>query len=541
MRKLTRVSSKLVILSLVPLFTFSIIIFACIKISTDRHLHSQQMLETRLSQTQRLNLIIRTFTSNIIDTAHKARSGMTLWQNAQEQVSSGKKTIIQQWLAYKEGNITPEEDKLLQTMQPLYQDSLSGVEKIADFIDQKSSYSMSNYVDLQMYAVLEPFLLKLDQLVLLQKTLADEDSLVNSKLSTHTNQILLITVGVIDILILFLGWSIFKSIRNPLKHLQRIMINVERESNLSLRVELTTQDELGEIGQSFNEMMDRIVSFVETLANIGTTLDLATENTIAACQEAKKQVNSTQNELSNASVSVEQMNKAVEITQSHTESSIIVSKDADIHATQNFKVVKQSSGKIKQLAQAIGDSAHQMNTLREHSQQINSVLTVIKAVAEQTNLLSLNAAIEAARAGEQGRGFAVVANEIRTLAQRTQESTGEIEKVIETIRKSTDEVATQMQKNADFANQGAQTIKDTEINLHVISGSFTDIISKNEQIKENQGKQLQAVKEVKNMMERVFSLSQKNTENTENALGSAREAENLSLELKAALTQFRYS
>jgi len=84
MKKLTRVSSKLIILSLVPLFTFSIIIFTCIQISTDRHLHSQQMLETRLSQTQRLNLIIRTFTSNIIDTAHKARSGMALWKDTQE-------------------------------------------------------------------------------------------------------------------------------------------------------------------------------------------------------------------------------------------------------------------------------------------------------------------------------------------------------------------------------------------------------------------------------------------------------------------------
>ena len=541
MKKLTRVSSKLIILSLVPLFTFSIIIFACIQISTDRHLHSQQMLETRLSQTQRLNLIIRTFTSNIIDTAHKARSGMALWQDAQEQVSSGKKIITQQWLAYKKGNITPKEDKLLQSMQPLYQDSLGGIEKIADFMEQESSYSMSNYVDLQMYAALEPFLVKLDQLVLLQKTLADEDSLINSKLSTHTNQILFITVGIIAILILFLGWSIFKSIRAPLKHLQRIMVDVERESNLSLRVELITQDELGEIGQSFNAMMDRIVGFVETLADIGTTLDLATENTITACQEAKKQVNSTQSELSNASTSVEQMNQAVEITQSHTESSITVSKDAGIHATQNFKVVEQSSEQIKQLAQAIGDSAHQMNILREHGQQINSVLTVIKAVAEQTNLLSLNAAIEAARAGEQGRGFAVVASEIRSLAQRTQESTGEIETVIETIRKATDEVATQMHKNVDFANQGAQTIKDTEINLHLISGSFTEIISKNERIKENQSKQLQAVDDVKNMMARVFSLSQKNTENTENALGSAREAENLSLELKTALTQFRYS
>tara|TARA_R110002050_G_scaffold102857_3_gene211739 strand:+ start:3702 stop:5324 length:1623 start_codon:yes stop_codon:yes gene_type:complete len=540
MKQLNRVSSKLVILSLVPLFLFSIIIFVGIKISTDRHSNNQQNLEARLSQTQRLNLIIRTFTSNIIDTAHKARSGMELWQDAQEKIKHGKTIITQQWQDYQNGNVSIQEKKLLDSMEPLYQKSLNSIDIIAGYIEQASSYDMGNYVDLKMYASLEPFLLKLDQLVLLQKQLAHDDSLLNSALTKEMNNIIFITVSVVAVLILLLGWLIFKSIRKPLKHLQRTMINVEQESNLSLRVALTTQDELGEIGQSFNVMMDRIVGFVETLSNIGTSLDTATESTIIACQEAKTQVNGTQNELSDANVSIEQMSKAVEETQVYTENTILVSKEAELCATDNFSVVEQSSQQIKQLAEAIGLSTTQMNLLREHGQQINSVLTVIKSVAEQTNLLALNAAIEAARAGEKGRGFAVVADEVRSLAQRTQESTGEIETVIANIRKATDEAAEQMRQNEAFANKGAQTIKNTEINLQVITQSFTEIINKNEQINHNQCEQLQAVKEVKNMMDRVSSLSHKNKENTNDVLINAKSVENLSGELKAALTQFRY-
>ena len=540
MNKFNRVSSKLIILSLVPLLVFSIIIYAGIKVTTERQINAQQVLVDRLTQTQKLNSVIRTFTSNIIDTSHKARSGMELWSDAKEKVNSGKNIILLQWNEYKNGNLSIKEKEIIKSITPDSQRSFKAIDKIADLIEQESSYSMGNYIDLKLYSSIEPFLLKLDQLVLLQKQLANEDVLLNNKLNKETSQIIFIAVLVFALLILLISYYIFHSIKKPLQHLQNTMINVEKDSNLSLRIKLSTKDELGEIGQSFNIMMDRIVSFVEALSKIASMLDSATENTIISCREAQGQMSCTQNELSNATTSIEQMTEAVEITQSYTENTITISKEADHHATENFKVVEQSSLQIKQLAEAIGHSTTQMDALREHGQEINSVLTVIKSVAEQTNLLALNAAIEAARAGEQGRGFAVVADEVRSLAKRTQESTGEIEAVIANIREATDEAAELMKKNKEFANQGAQTIKDTENNLAVITRSFTEVISQNERINNNQSEQLQSVKSIKEMIENIFSLSDENKENTNDVLDNARSVENLSLELKTALTQFHF-
>lgn len=540
MKALTRVSSKLIILSLVPLLIFSAIIFASMKITAERYQDSQRMMEFRLGQTQRLNLIIRTFTSDIIDTAHKARSGMALWRDAQNQVDSGIKVINQQWQNYNETSLTPQELTVVKDIDPLFQNSQKAMNTISVFMSEASSYSMGNFVDLQMYGALEPFLLKLDQLVLIQKELTHEEISLNAELATKTNKMLFLVVSFTALVILLLGLSIFRSISKPLKHLQQTIINVEKQSDLALRVTLSNKDEFGEIAESFNTMMDRIVEFIGTISNIGSSLDNATENTLTACREARGQVSSTQDELSNATVSIEQMTKAVEITQEHTEETITVSKGADTHATNNITVVKKSALQIKQLAQAINHSADQMHILREHGQQINSVLTVIKAVAEQTNLLALNAAIEAARAGEQGRGFAVVADEVRSLAQRTQESTIEIESVIVNIRKATEEAAAQMRENALFANDGAEAIKATETSLCVIMGSFSDIINKNEFINDNQHEQLQAVKGVNNMMTQIFSLSQRSKDTTELVLGNAKDVGNLSLQLKTALTQFCY-
>lgn len=540
MKKLTRVSSKLIILSIIPLLIFSGILFVSIKVTNERAHQSQKTIEFRLNQTQKINLIIRTFTSNIIDTSHKVRTGMMLWQDAQTQVEQGKQIIDKEWQDYLSADLSPKEIAITKDMQPLYKKSQAAIDKIHSIIVEASSYSMGNYIDLRMYIFLEPFLIKLDELTELQKVLANESIKQNNTLTTQTNQIVFIAICIIAILVLVLGLSIYNSIRNPLKHLHDVIIGVEKDSNLALRVNLKNNDELGEIGQSFNTMMERIVVFVNTLAQIGTSLDSAASNTLITCKESKGQLSDTQSALSNTSASIEQMENAIAVTQTHTEETIIVSKDADQLAGENYQVVEESAIQIKQLAQAINNSADQMNILREHGQQINSVLTVIKTVAEQTNLLALNAAIEAARAGEQGRGFAVVADEVRSLAQRTQESTTEIESVIANIRKATDDAAAQMRENAELANEGAQTIKDTENSLEVITGSFANIIDKNEYINRNQQEQLQAVKEVNDMMSRIFNLSEQNSDNTDKVLNDAKVVEHLSVDLKTALKQFNY-
>ncbi|MET1256400.1 methyl-accepting chemotaxis protein [Aliikangiella maris] len=179
--------------------------------------------------------------------------------------------------------------------------------------------------------------------------------------------------------------------------------------------------------------------------------------------------------------------------------------------------------------------------ISEHGQQIEAILTVIKSVAEQTNLLALNAAIEAARAGEQGRGFAVVADEVRSLAQRTQELTSEIESVIASIRQSTENAAAKMYQSSQNANESAQVVRTAEQQLTAVRESFDKIYQQSMSITTSFGEQSTAVKSVSDVVHRIFELAKSGVSTAKNTYNQASSIDGLSENLQVALKQFRVS
>ena len=540
MNKITNVSSKLLFLAGIPLVFLVGIIFSIMIIGAQNNETSQKTIETRLNQTQIINSIIRAYTHNIIDVAHKARTGMLLWSDAESTVAVGKKSITTNWKALNAIALNAEESKLVKESKPLYEQSLQTIEKLEGYIKEQSSYSMGNFVDLDLYTSLDPLLAKFDSLVLLQSRLASSEMEETSNATAQLNWMLSIATGVVILAVMLLAASIIRSIKTPLSQLKDTMHAVENQSDLSLRVEVKSRDEFAEIGNSFNQMMEKIGLLVNSILESGEMLEQAAENMIAACQQANSQTSATQDELSSAATSVEEMTQTAVSIQQFTEQTAQVTEEADAFVAKNFTTLKESTVHIRQLAAAINQSAEQVNILREHGQKIDSILSVIKTVAEQTNLLALNAAIEAARAGEQGRGFAVVADEVRGLAQRTQESTKEIESVIANIRDATEIAAEQMHSNADNVNKNAAAFQQTEETLQRIMSSFSNIIEQNSAAKEIFNEQTQAVKSVNETVHRIYSLAENSASTTNNAFDNAQKVEKLSSKLKDSLTSFNY-
>ncbi len=540
MKLLRYVTTKLTLLTALPLLVFCTLLFGGMYLSGNYQSQAQQSMESRLNQAQLINEIIRSFTHNIIDVSHKARGGMLLWDEATQTVETGKRVITNNWKALQKIQLSEEETKILKDSFPLFEQSLSTINKLEGFIKEQSSYSMGNFVDLELYGSLDPLLANLDQLVTLQKKQATTEFAEYKAATKTVNYYFLLVILLTVILVLLLSVSIIRSIRSPISHLLQIMSQVESTSDLSLRVKLDNGDEFSEIGDRFNQMMDKIVDLMHAIKTAGEEIDSATHAMMSSCKGASEQTYATQGELSSAATSVEEMAQTADSLQQYTNQTQEVTKEADDFVSGNFKTIKEATQQIFSLSEAINRSADQVNVLREHGLKIDSILSVIKTVAEQTNLLALNAAIEAARAGEQGRGFAVVADEVRGLAQRTQESTKEIETVIANIREATEVAAQQMHSNAQKASENATTFQQTETTLQSILDAFSDILNQNTASQEIFNEQTLAVKSVNQTVHRIHTLAESSNAKTSQALSSAKEIEQLSGRLKLAIGRFIY-
>jgi methyl-accepting chemotaxis protein len=355
----------------------------------------------------------------------------------------------------------------------------------------------------------------------------------------------MITVGVIMMVITVLALfgtalPVVRGIDSSLGHIIRSLRDLAKEDgDLTVRIQTNSKDELGDLAFWFNSFMEKLQGVVKEIVNTALPLSSLAKDLHQLTDDTNRTIAVQRKAADQAKVAVDDMSNSVIAEASSANEASSAANDSNVAADRGQQTVGVTVNNIRQLAANVQEASEVILKLETDANQVGAVLDVIKGIAEQTNLLALNAAIEAARAGEQGRGFAVVADEVRTLASRTQKSTEEIQKTIEQLQSAARSAVQKMQQSTVQADQSVTSANQAGDSLQAITTSIRRIREMNQHIASaTEEQQVMAGTIVGHVVDIV-----KHTEHTSQSAGhiakASRELANLAQNLENIARLFR--
>ena len=337
-----------------------------------------------------------------------------------------------------------------------------------------------------------------------------------------------------------LGIIFSRSITMPIKRLNQVINDIEKNSDLTRRVNYTKDNEIGAIARSFNSMLEKFQSIVCNLANDSEHLATSSKSSAATSDRTSLAASKLQEETEMVATAVNEMAATVKGINESTREAVNNASAAHSSCETGQKNVELTMSAIESLSQSIGNGAKSVKSLAADTDAIGSVLDVIRGIAEQTNLLALNAAIEAARAGDQGRGFAVVADEVRSLAQKTGSSTDEIQKMIESLQKGAEEAVSQMDQSQKQASNTLDTASQATLSISDILASVQVLNESNQQISLSTQEQTQVAESIDKSIVTISHYTSDVSDAAKETLQSSENLNEMVLRLKNLIGQFKY-
>ena len=293
--------------------------------------------------------------------------------------------------------------------------------------------------------------------------------------------LLLAALALVFVLVVYLYSAFYISTRSSLRSLGAVMDKVAA-GDMTARYRVQSRDELGELGQVFNETVSKIRELIERVGQTIGEVERQASRVETVSGESNQTVSEQRGQIEQVATAMNQMSATAQEVATSAEAAVGSAQSVNDETVSGRSLVEAQVGGIERLAAEIEQSVKVINQLASDSKSISQVLDVIKGVAEQTNLLALNAAIEAARAGEQGRGFAVVADEVRNLAKRTQQSTEEIEQMINQLQGGVGAAVKTMHASHSLATDTVSQSARVQQALQNILGAVSVIVDQNQQI-----------------------------------------------------------
>jgi methyl-accepting chemotaxis protein len=372
---------------------------------------------------------------------------------------------------------------------------------------------------------------------------------LNNKMALATNQeaedqynlAFNLVVGLLVIataLTMLFAWLLTRSITLPISQALEAAEEVA-EGNLTRPIKVDGNDEAGRLLAAMAKMQDKLRDTLQRIAGSATQLASAAEELNAVTDESARGLTQQNNEIEQAATAVNEMTSAVEEVARNAVSTSEASRNATTSAGDGRDLVQETVSAIERMSGDVQATATLIGDLANESRDIGKVLDVIRGLADQTNLLALNAAIEAARAGEAGRGFAVVADEVRALAHRTQQSTSEIERMIGSIQAGTEHAVDSMRNSTELAESTLNIAKGAGMSLDTINTAIVEINERNLVIASAAEEQAQVAREVDRNLVNIRDLSVQSATGASQTSAASSELSRLAVDLNGMVGRFR--
>ena len=348
----------------------------------------------------------------------------------------------------------------------------------------------------------------------------------------------LLISGVILLVSLFSIGTLIGLLLRPLRVVSRALEHIAGNGDLTQRIHIQTQDEVGQLAANFNQFVESLHKLIGHIRQEAESLGNSAAMGLKRSANNVHELGNQQQEIAMVATAVTEMASATAEIAHNAENTAAAAQQSSVSSTDGLNLVNQTRGSITSLANEVGEATEVIHELSRHANDISSVLGTIQSIAEQTNLLALNAAIEAARAGEQGRGFAVVADEVRVLSKRTQSSTTEIQSTIDTLQRTTQQAVALMEKSQSLASHSVEDAEAASRALDEITRAVSLISDMSTQIATAAEEQTKVTEEITANVTAIKEVGDELAEGAHNEQQESRRLQEQAADLNEKVARF---